>query len=217
MRKVISMCALAICCAAHPLMAQTDAKAKSVLDAVSKKVKELKSFKAGFTFKLTGGKAGSVTDSKKGSLSVKGQKYHVEINGQEIICDTKTVWTYNKEAKEVQVSNYVASEQTMSPAKLLTNFYDKDYNYSYKGEKKDQGKNCDLIELTPKTNTQKVQKIELLVDKSTNMISGGTYWEKNGNKYEYSINNFKPNADVQDAYFTWDPKAHPGIETVDLR
>jgi len=210
------VCALAVICVAQPAMAQ-DAKAKKVLDAVSEKVKTLKSFKASFAFKLTGGKGGSVTDSKKGALSVKGQKYHVEVAGQEIICDTKTVWTYNKEAKEVQVSNYNPSEQSMSPAKLLTNFYDKDYNYSYKGEKKAEGKNCDMIELTPKTASQKVQKIELLVDKSTSMVSGGTYWEKNGNKYEYSISNFKPNADVPDTYFTWDAKGHPGVETVDLR
>jgi chaperone LolA len=217
MRKVISVCALALCFTTQSASAQTDTKAKSVLDAVSAKVKTLKSFKADFAFKLTGGKAGSVTDSKKGDLSVKGQKYHVAVAGQEIICDTKTVWTYNKEAKEVQISTYNPSEQSMSPAKLLTNFYDKDYNYSYKGEKKSQGKNCDAIELTPKTASQKVQKIELLVDKSTNMISGGTYWEKNGNKYEYSISNFKPNVDVPDSYFAWDPKAHPGVETVDLR
>ena len=216
MRKVFSVLALAVCVAAQPAMAQ-DAKAKSVLDALSAKVKNLKSFKADFAFKLTGGKNGSVTDSKKGALSVKGQKYHLEVAGQEIICDTKTIWTYNKEAKEVQVSTYNPSEQSMSPAKLLTNFYDKDYSYKYIGEKKSQGKACEAIELTPKTASQKVAKIELLVDKATNMVAGGTYWEKNGNKYEYSISNFKPNTEVADTYFAWDTKAHPGVETVDLR
>lgn len=217
MTKLLSVCALALFCVTQPAMAQTDAKAKTVLDAVTKKVKELKSFKANFTFKLTGGKAGSVTDTKKGTVSIKGQQYHVTLDGQEIICDTKTVWTYNKEAKEVQVSTYNPSEQSMSPAKLLTNFYDKEYNYSYKSEQKEQGKNCDRIELTPKTASQKVLKIELLVDKTTNMIAGGTYWEKNGNKYQYSISNFTPNANIPDTYFTWDAKAHPGVETVDLR
>ena len=46
-------------------MAQNDAKAKTVLDAVSKKVNTLKSLKANFTFSLTGGKGGNVTDSKE--------------------------------------------------------------------------------------------------------------------------------------------------------
>jgi len=217
MRKVLSVCALAICVAVQPAMAQADAKAKTVLDAVSNKVKSLKSMKANFSFKLTGGKGGNVTDSKSGTLALKGQMYHIVIAGQEIICDTKTIWTYNKEAKEVQVSNYNASEQGMSPAKLLTNFYDKEYNYAYKGERKEGGKNCDVVELTPKTATQKTQKIELLVDKSSNMIAGGTYWEKNGNKYQYSISNFVANPALADNYFTWNAKEHAGVETVDLR
>ncbi len=217
MRKVLSVCALAICVAVQPAMAQADAKAKTVLDAVSNKVKTLKSMKADFAFKLTGGKGGNVTDSKKGTLALKGQMYHIVIAGQEIICDTKTIWTYNKEAKEVQVSNYNASEQGMSPAKLLTNFYDKEYNYAYKGERKEAGKSCDVVELTPKTATQKTQKIELLVDKNSHMIAGGTYWEKNGNKYQYSISNFQANPTLADNYFTWNAKEHPGVETVDLR
>lgn len=217
MKKLLSICAIAVLSVAQPAMAQADAKAKTVLDAVSNKVKTLKSVKANFSFKLTGGKAGSVTDSKKGTLSLKGQKYHITLDGQEIICDTKTVWTYNKEAKEVQVSNYNPSEQSMSPAKLLTNFYDKEYNYAYKGERKEQGKNCDVIELTPKTASGKVQKIELLVDKTTSMIAGGTYWEKSGNKYQYAISNFVANPNIADTYFTWNPKEHAGVETVDLR
>jgi outer membrane lipoprotein-sorting protein len=215
MKKILL--ALAICCAVQPAMAQ-DAKAKSVLDAVSKKVSSLKSLKANFALTLIGGKGGKVTDSKKGSVTLKGQKYHVLMGGQEIISDTKTIWTYNKDAKEVQVSTYNPAEQSMSPAKLLTpGFYTKEYTYSYKGEKKEQGKNCDVVELIPIDKSKQLSKIELLVDKSTSMIAGGNYWEKNGNKYQIAISNFTPDANVADNYFTWVPSQHPGVETVDLR
>jgi len=218
MRKILPILALAICFAVQPAMAQNDAKAKSVLDGVSKKVSALKSLKANFSLTLVGGKGGKVTDSKKGSLSVKGQKYHVLMGGQEIICDAKTIWTYNKEAKEVQVSTYNPAEQSMSPAKLLTpGFYDKEYTYSYKGEKKEQGKTYDVVELVPTDKSKQLSKIELMVDKATSMIAGGNYWEKNGNKYQITISNFTPNANVTDAYFTWVSKEHPGVETVDLR
>lgn len=215
MRKQIAIVAAALCIAVQPVMAQTDAKAKSVLDAVSKKISSLKSFKASFTLNLTGGK--NVTDSKKGTLTVKGEKYHVLIAGQEIISDNKTVWTYNKDAKEVQVSNFVPSEQSMSPAKLLTNFWDKEYKYTYKGERKQQGKNCDVVELVPTDKNKKLSRIELLVDKASSTIVGGNYWEKNGNKYEVAVTNFTPNATVTDNYFTWNPKEHAGVELVDLR
>lgn len=218
MSRLLSLFALFLLSTNMPAMAQTDTKAKTVLDAVSKKVSSLKSFKANFSLNLNGGKGGKVNESKKGTIALKGQKYHVTLSNQEIISDNKTVWTYNREAKEVQVSNYNPTEQTMSPAKLFTpNFYEKEYKYAYKGERKEQGKNCDVVELTPNDKSKQLAKIELLVDKSSNMIAGANYWEKNGNKYTITVSNFAPNADLPDAYFTWNSKDHAGVETVDLR
>ncbi len=203
---------------AETASAQKDPKAKGILDAVSKKVSSLKTMKANFSLKLTGGKGGNVTDTRKGSIALKGQKYHIALGNQEIFCDNATVWTYNVEAKEVQVAKYNPSEQSMSPAKLFTpSFFEKEYSYSYKGERKEQGKNCDIIELTPNDKSKQLAKIELLVDKSTSMISGGNYWEKNGNKYAVTISNVVQNADIPDAQFAWNAKEHPGIEVVDLR
>jgi outer membrane lipoprotein carrier protein len=215
--KKLLVCGLMLCGGFHAAMAQNDPKAKAVLDAVSKKVNSQKTIKADFAINLTGGKGGSVNDTKKGSATLKGQKYHVMLSGQEIICDTKTIWTYNKAAKEVQVSNFNASEQGMSPAKLLTNFYDKEYKYSYQGEKKVQGKNCDMIELTPTDKSKQVSKIDLMVDKSTSLIAGGDIWQKNGNKSTYTVSNYVLNKDVPDSYFTWDTRDKPGVEVVDLR
>ena len=217
MRKILSICILAFCITAKPAIAQNDPKAKTVLESVTKKVNSLKSLKASFSINLTGGKGGNVNDTKKGTITLKGQKYHVTLTGQEIICDTKTIWTYTKDAKEVQISNYNPEEQTMSPAKLLTNFYDKEYKYSYKGEKKENGNTYDLIELLPVDKSKKYTRIELMIDKSTSMIAGGNILEKNGNKVVYTVSNVTTNPNVPDTFFAWDPKEHPGIEVVDLR
>jgi outer membrane lipoprotein carrier protein len=217
MKKIILMSVLAFCFAGKSATAQNDPKAKTILESVTKKVNSLKTLKAGFTINLTGSKGSRVNETKKGTITLKGQKYHVTLTGQEIISDAKTVWTYTKDTKEVQVSNYNPSEQTMSPAKLLTNFYDKEYKYSYKGEKKEKGKTYDLIELLPIDNSKKYAKIELMIDRSTSMISGGNILEKNGNKVAYTVNNVTTNTNVPDSYFTWNPKEHPGIEVVDLR
>ncbi|MES2704508.1 MAG: outer membrane lipoprotein carrier protein LolA [Bacteroidota bacterium] len=217
MRKLLSLCALAVCFAIQPATAQNDPKAKAVLDGVSKKVSSLKAMKANFALKLSGGKGGKVTDSKSGTITLKGQKYRIALAGQEIICDAKTIWTYNKEAKEVQVNSFNPSEQGMSPAKLLTNFYDKEYRYSYKGERKEAGKQCDIIELTPLDKSKKVAKVELAIDKAASMIVAGKYWEKNGNNYQWTVSNFTPNPNVPDTYFTWNTAEHKGVEVVDLR
>jgi outer membrane lipoprotein-sorting protein len=106
----------------------------------------------------------------------------------------------------------------MSPAKLFTpSFFDKEYTYSYKGERKEQGKNCSIIELTPRDKSKQIAKIELIIDKAANMIAGGNYWEKNGNKYAITISSVVQNADIPDNQFAWNPKEHPGVEVVDLR
>lgn len=213
MKKVLlSVCIL--CCAAMPAFAQTDAKAQAILQAVSKKINSYKSLKANFALHLTGGK---VNETKKGNFAMKGQKYHVMLNGQEIICDTKTVWTYTKDDNSVQISTFDPNAQTISPAKLFTNFYDKEYKYKYIGEQKVQGKTCDVIEMTPIAKNKQFAKIELDVDKASSMVVSGNVYEKSGSKYQYDISGLVPNAPLQDSYFTFDKNAHPGVEVVDLR
>jgi len=216
MKKILSVFVLALLCMTQTAFAQNDPKAKSILDAVSKKINALKSLKANFALHLAGGN-GRVKEAKKGTFSMKGQKYHVVLGGQEIICDGKTVWTYMKDANEVQVSAYNPNEQTISPTKLFTNFYDKEYKYKYIGEKKMNGKNCDLIELTPVSGGKQFSKIQLAIDKATSTIAGGNIWEKNGNNYQYEVSGFTPNANIADSYFTFNAKEHPGVEVVDLR
>lgn len=192
-----------------------DAKAKSILESASKKMSSLKTLKANFTLKLLG-KTGNVRETQKGSLLMKGVKYHITLAKQEIICDGKTVWTYMKDAKEVQVSNYNPEEQSISPTKLFTNFYDKEYNYKYIGSKKVVGKACDVIEMTPKSTAKQFSKVELAFDKNST-ITGGTISEKNGNQYAYEVAGFITNPAIADSQFSFDTKAHPGVELVDLR
>lgn len=213
MKKIMSLCVAALVGMAQPAMAQTDAKAKTILEAVSKKVNSLKSLKANFALHLAGG---SVKETKKGTFYMKGPKYRISLAGQEIICDNKTVWTYTKDANEVQISNYNPNDQAISPTKLFTNFYDKEYSYKYKGTKKLSGKDCDVIELTPTNKSKQFTKVELAVDK-THTIVGGNIWEKNGNNYQYDVSGFTPDAKVDDALFTFDKNKYPGVEVVDLR
>ncbi len=216
MKKLLLSVCVVMCAATVPAFAQNDAKAQAILQNVSKKINGLKSLKANFALHLTGGN-GKVNDTKKGTFAMKGQKYHVALSGQEIICDTKTIWTYTKDANEVQVSTFDPNAQTISPAKLFTNFYDKEYKYKYIGEQKVNGKPCDVIEMTPISKSKQFTKIELHIDKATSTIVSGNVWEKSGNKYQYDISGFTPNAPLADTYFSFDTKAHPGVEVVDLR
>ena len=195
---------------------KNDAEAKKILDAVSAKFKTYKSPQASFTYKVENAQ-GKALSTKKGTVSMKGNKYKVAMSGMEIISDGKTVWNYDKSANEVTVDNVNTSSSAMTPQKLFTNFYDKDFFYKYNGEKKEAGKTLQEIELTPTDKTRPFHKVYVLVDKAAKTIYNAKFLEKTGGRYSYTINTLNPNATVADTEFAFNKAKYPGVEVVDLR
>jgi len=198
-------------------LAQTGSQdAKKVLDGVSEKFKTFKTVNASFSYKVENA-AGKNLSTKKGTVWMKGTKYRVSFSGQEIFCDGKTVWNYDKAANEVTVSNLDASGSTLSPQKLFTNFYDKDFTYFLKGEKKEGGKTLQEIEMTPTDKSKAFSKVNVLVDKTAKTIYSTKVTEKAGSKYSYTVTTMKSNATIADSQFIFDKAKYPGVEEVDLR
>jgi chaperone LolA len=193
-----------------------DPAAKKILDAVSKKFKTYKSPQAVFSYRVENAQ-GKALSSKKGTVIMKGNKYKVTMDGMEIYSDGKTSWNFDKSANEVTVNSVDASGNAMTPQKLLTNFYDKDFYYKYNGEKKEGGKTVQEIELTPTDKNKSFHKVYLLVNKATSTISSARFLEKTGGRYVYSITSLKGNASAKDSDFTFDKSKYPGVEVVDLR
>lgn len=200
------------------LFAQTssDPDAKKILDAVSAKFKSYKAVQSSFTYKVENAD-GKAISTKKGTVYMKGTKYRVSFVGQEIFCDGSTVWTYDKSSNEVTVSKLDASTTTLTPQKLFTNFYDKDFLYKLNGEKKQGGKTIQEIEMTPNDKTRPFHKVYLLIDKNAKTIYSTRVLEKAGNKYSYTVNTLNGNANIPDSKFVFNKKDYPGVEEVDLR
>ena len=195
---------------------QNDPEAKKVLDGVSAKVKVYKSIKTTFTFSLESAN-GKTNESKKGTMFLKGTKYRVTFAGQEIFCDGNNTWTYDKRTNEVQISKVDNSANTITPQKLFTDFYDKDFLYKLNGDIKLNGKATQEIEMTPYDKAKPFFKVLLWVDKAKKNISGAKVLNKDGNKYSITVTAFSPNATVTDAQFVFDQKKYPGVEVIDLR
>jgi outer membrane lipoprotein-sorting protein len=197
-------------------MGTNDAEAKKILDAVSGKFRSFKTVTAKFNLKIENA-AGKVQGSKSGTVFMKGTKYRVSVTGQEIFCDGKNVWTYDKSPNEVQITQFDASASTITPQKLFTNFYDKDFLYKLNSEGKVAGKTIQEVELTPIDKTKPFFKVLVSIDKATQTITQTKVFEKNGNKYTYSIASMKTNAPLADNIFVFDQKNYKGVEVVDLR
>ncbi len=193
-----------------------DPAAKKVLDEVSAKFKTYKTVQATFTYKVEDAN-GKVMSTKTGTIWMKGTKYKVVFGGQEIYSDGKTIWNYDKNAKEVTINNVDGSGNGISPQKLFTNFYDKDFLYMLNGEKKVGAKTIQEIEMTPTDKSKNFHKVYLQVDKSAKTIYSTKVLENAGNRYTYTVSSMKTNGTMSDAMFVFDKKKYPGVEEVDLR
>ncbi len=196
--------------------AKNDPAAKVILDAVSAKFKTFTTVNAGFSYKVENA-AGKVLSSKNGSIQMKGTKYRVSFSGQEIFCNGVTVWNYDKGANEVSISNLDASSGMITPQKLFTDFYNRDFLYLLNGEKKVGGKTIQEIEMTPVDKSKPFHKVYVQVDKAAKTIYSTRVLENAGNRYSYTVTTMKTNTPVADSQFVFDKKKYPGVEEIDLR
>lgn len=195
---------------------KSDPDAKKVLDAVSAKFRTYKTPQATFTYTVENAQ-GKALSTQKGTVTMKGNKYRVTIPGMDIYSDGRTNWNYDKNANEVTIKEVDGASGELTPQKLFTNFYDRDFLYKLNGEKKIAGKTVQEIELTPTNKNRPFHKVYLLVDKAAKTLYSARILEKSGNRYSYTINSFKPTVAVTDAQFVFNKAKYPGVEVVDLR
>jgi outer membrane lipoprotein-sorting protein len=194
----------------------SDPAAKVILDAVSTKFKTFKTVQASFIYKVENAN-GKTLSTKNGSILMKGTKYKVNFSGQEIYCDGVTIWNYDKSANEVSISKLDASSGMITPQKLFTNFYDKDFLYVLNGEKKAGNKTLQEIEMTPVDKSKPFHKVYVQIDKAAKTIYSTKVLENAGNRYSYTVSTMKTNVALADNLFVFDKKKYPGVEEVDLR
>lgn len=195
--------------------AQYDPKALEILDAMSRKYKAIPAFEANLSCNLTND-VDKVNDEFKLRITVKGDKFRMTMPEQEVINNGVTIWTYLPEAKEVNIDNYDPNSEDVNPSKMHE-VYKKGYKYLYLQDKIEGGVMCEEIDLVPEKKDAQYFKIKMFINKKEKTIQSFTLFDKGGNRYKYAISKFTPNAKIDDAVFTFDPKKYPGVEVIDLR
>lgn len=204
---------------AAPLSAQNNVqKAKNILDKLSKTYKSHKSLKAEFTITTTNPDKSKM--SQKGTIWVKKKFFKIDMRDQEIVCDGKTIWTWQKEVNEVQIKKYNPSSREIQPSELFT-IWEQGFNYVWAGNTTVGGKKLDVIDLVPKDGKEgkDYSKVKLNVDASTSKIVSCSIIKKNGVTITYTINSQDTNQRLNRSYFKMDTdaKQKAGAEIVDLR
>ncbi len=192
---------LALCLITGSAKAQND-PAKKILDAVTAKLKTYKGINAGFTL-LSRSRSGKINNNVTGKTSIKGNKYYIKEGGTEIFSDGSKIWNYNGN-DEVTVTSADEDNQALTPQKLLTGFYDKDFTYKLISS---TGK-YNEIQLAPVDKRKNFQKINVFVDKSKMLITKAKVVDKSSNTITINLKNINTSANIADDTFVFDQKKY---------
>lgn len=192
------------------LYSQNDKKARAALDEVSAKTKTYSSIRIEFTYKMEN-TSQKINDSYKGVLISKGDRYKLSFSGQEVISDGKTVWTFLKDANEVQINNVSTDGDSFTPTNLLNT-----YNDNYKAKLIEENAKHKVIELVP-IQKKNFNNVKVTIENARKMVSSLSIFDKNGSVYTYQVNKFESNLPYTDNSFVFKKEEHPGVEVIDMR
>lgn len=217
MKQIRSYLILGLLSIGITVQAQNDPKAKQILDQLSSKTKSYSTIKADFNYTLDN-EVDDMHETQPGTIAIKGEKYMLNIAGQEIKSDGKTVWTYLKDAEEVQISEIDKDNQEqITPTSIFT-MYEKGFKQKFIKEENISGVNTAVIHIFPiDLDSKAYHTVKLYINKDKMQLSKVEIMGKEGDSYTYTIKSFQPNVNLPDNYFVFNKADYPDVEVVDLR
>lgn len=209
MKKIYSLLLTAILFA-NLLSAQNDPNAKKILDGVSAKVKSFKAITGSFSIKSVTSK-GKDNGTKTGSISIKGAKYILKQGKTEVLCDGTKTYSYDG-SKTITVAEAEESSKSLTPQKILSGSYDKDFTYKLISS----AGNFNEIELKPIDTRKNFQKVTIYVEKTKGIITKAKVLDKSNNTLEFSFTNLNTSATIADNAFVFNKSKYPkDVEVLD--
>ena len=208
MKKVTAIIGIILTFMVGALQAQTMASelVKKTIDKINKH----KNVEFVFDYDMSN-ETIAVTESASGTAYLQGDAYKLEVEGQQIISDGKTMWTYLPDSEEVMVSNPSDDENIITPIKLLTT-YDKDYTMKYA---KSNEKGIKVVEMSnPKGE---FSKVTLKINEAKLEIVSATISNRSGDAFTIKIKKTVFDQNLEAKFFTFDEKAHPKVDVIDMR
>lgn len=193
--------------------AQSDKKAKEVLDKVSKTYKSYKTLEVKYSLIKKSKGDNPKIDRENGQLFIKGDKYMMSTKDNDIYCNGDTLWTHDKVFGECTIELYSPSKSEITPAKIFT-LHEKGFIYMLTGEIDILNEKHYQVDMTPTNKKKPYYKVRLAVKKKNNHISRMIMMLRSAD-ISVSVNNQKENVTIEDSKFSFDPESK-GIPVVDL-
>ena len=186
--------------------------AQSAEDFLNKVIEKNKSYNdISIIFNYRYGNSEDVSEKMKGFAYMKGEAYLLKMDGQEMISDGTTLWTYLIDEQEVMISE-VSEDNNNSPLAIINSFSENvDVNFEHCS-------NADLTHIFIKEKEETTFKsISLYVKNEDLKIHEIDIHNLDGSYLIYSIESFHTNQNLPDSMFFFDEKIHPNVEVIDMR
>ena len=183
--------------------AQKDPAAKTILDQLGAKVKESKGILVSIQL-ISKNSKGKSLGIKSINLRMKGDKYLLQQGAMEIICDGQSIYNFDG-ANTISKSSVGESDQTVSPQKLLSGTYDKEFNYKLLS----QNTASATIELLPIDKRKNFQKVTLIIDKIKSALSSAIILDKSSNFTDVKVLSISYSATLADKLFLFNRAKYP--------
>ncbi|MEO9966461.1 MAG: outer membrane lipoprotein carrier protein LolA [Reichenbachiella sp.] len=194
-------------------IAQKDPAAKKVLDAMSTKYQNIEAFRAEFSYTMEDD-SDDIDEGFKGTILVRGEKYKLIMDEQEVTFDGTDIYTYLKDENEVTVSAFDPEDEEISLSNIF-DIYKTGFKYVYT-EAKSNG-TIDVVDLVPEDREKDYFKIRMEITSATNELKSFKVFDKSGSRYLYKVLTFKEDSSITDSVFAYDKSKYPNAEMIDFR
>lgn len=193
---------------------QNNKQAEKLLDDL---LLQLKETAIQTDFKLSAYEVSSKTPHvMEGSITIKGDKFVMRMDGLDVFFDGKTQWIYSEDIEEISIAEPMGEELNQTnPILILSDFRTKSI---VRFAPKQQTSTIYDIEMAPVSlKDSEIAKISLRLNKSDNAIVSIEQTNVDGFKMVLEMTSFKKNIVVNDSFFKLDRSNYPDADINDLR
>ena len=191
---------------------KVDAKAKSILDAVSSNYKAKNNVYFKFVYGTGNGK--NVTKTEPGIFYSAKNKYKLKIMGTEQIFDGSKIYNISAEDQEVTVAKPTGNEQMFSPLDYIEE-YKKGYNVKYVGKVRVNAVNTDYIKLSP-TKNNGIKEVNLFVNTAKNQLVKLEQFSTDNSVSVIAISDYRENQNLSNSMFSFDKAQYKNYIVTEL-
>jgi len=193
--------------AQHP----DEEKAFVLLDSIGQR-----SFQATFIYDHRSPQ-GEPEEAVEGKIIVQGNQYRLTLPEQEVINNGQTVWTYLRDAKEVQITDHNPEQEATTPWSILAS-YRQNYVLDRLDTHQVDGQVYDVVALVATNDEHDPAKIILTIARTTKHIKRLEILDSNQILHTFSITHFTHDLKKLDKkFFSFNLGDHQDIEVIDMR